>query len=65
MSMGRPNPPMKLYWVTIKMEAAYSLLVPDVSQVEAIIRADERAVLLMKLEDVEKDVVQIDKVDAK
>ena len=27
MSMERPDPPLKLCWVTMKMEASYTLLV--------------------------------------
>ena len=59
MSMERPDPPLKLYWVTMKMEASYTLLIPAISQVEAIILADEKPVPLIELEDVEKDVVEV------
>ena len=64
MSMERPDPPLKLYWVTMKMEASYSILVPAISEVEAIILADEKPLPLMELEDVEKDVVQVEETEA-
>jgi len=56
MSMEQPDPPLKLYWVTMKMEASYTLLIPAISQVEAIILADERPIPMAELVDVVKDV---------
>jgi len=49
--------PLKLYWVTMKMEGNYTLLIPAISEDEAIILADERPVPLAELSGVEKDVV--------
>lgn len=53
------EPPLKLYWLTMKMEANYSLLVPAISEVEAILLADERPVPLAEISDVETDVVEV------
>ena len=57
------DPPLKLYWVTMKMEANYTLLIPAISEVEAIILADEKAVPLAEISDVEKDVVRVDEME--
>lgn len=59
MSMGQSDPPLKLYWVTMKMEASYTLAIPAISKVEAIIIADEKPIPMAELCDVEKDVVGI------
>jgi hypothetical protein len=50
------DPPLKLYWVTMKMEASYTLLVPAISEVEAIILADEKPIPMAELTEVVKDV---------
>ena len=55
----QPTPPLKLYWVTMKMEATYTLLVPAISQVEAIILADEKPIPMAELCGVEKDVIEV------
>jgi len=55
----RPDPPLKLYWVTMKMEASYTLLIPAISQDEAIILADEKAIPMAELTDVLKDVAEV------
>lgn len=39
------EPELKYYWVTMKFEANYSLLVPAISEVEAVILADESSVM--------------------
>lgn len=57
------DPPLKLYWVTMKMEANYTLLIPAISEVEAIILSDEKAVPLAEISDVEKDVVRVDEME--
>ena len=44
MSMERPDPPLKLYMVTMKMESTYTLAIPAISEVEAIILADEKPI---------------------
>ena len=59
MSMEQPDPPLKLYWVTMKMEANYTLLIPAISDVEAIILADEKPIPLAEISGVEKDVVEV------
>ena len=43
----------------MKMEASYTLLVPAISEVEAIILADEKAIPLADTADVEKDVIDV------
>lgn len=52
-------PPLKPHGVTMKMEANYMLLIPAISEVEAIILADEKAIPLAEISGVEKDVVQV------
>jgi hypothetical protein len=59
MSMERPDPPLRLYWVTMKMEANYTVLIPAISDVEAIILADEKPIPMAELADVEKDIVEV------
>ena len=53
------DPPLKLYWVTMKIEANYSLLIPAISEDEAIILADEKPVPVAEITDLEKDVVNV------
>ena len=53
------DPPLKLYWVTMKMEANYTLLVPAISEVEAIILAEEKPIPLAEISETEKDVVEV------
>jgi hypothetical protein len=65
MSMERPDPPLKLYWVTMKLEASYTLLIPAISEVEAIILADEKPVPLAEISDVETDAVEVAEVEPK
>ena len=59
MSTERPDPPLRLYWVTMKMEASYTLLIPAISEDEAIILADEKPIPMAEISDVEKDVVEV------
>lgn len=59
MPMERLDPPLKLYWVTMKMEATYTLLVPAISEVEAVILADEKPIPMAEITRVEKDVVEV------
>ncbi len=59
MSMERPDPPLKLYMVTMRMEATYTLAIPAISEVEAIILADEKPVPMAELREVEKDVEEV------
>jgi len=59
-----PDPPLKLYWVTMKMEASYTLLVPAISEDEAIVLADEKPVPLLELSDIDKDVVEVAETNA-
>jgi hypothetical protein len=59
MSMERPDPPLKLYMVTMKMEATYSLAIPAISEVEAILLADEKPIPMAELVDVVKDVEDV------
>jgi hypothetical protein len=53
------EPPLKYYWVTMKVEANYTLLVPAISEVEAVILADEMNVPVDTLTEFEKDVIEI------
>lgn len=53
------EPPLKLYWVTMKMEANYTLLVPAISEVEAIILADEKSIPLSEISGIETDVIEV------
>jgi hypothetical protein len=59
MSMNRPDPSLKLYMVTMKMEATYTLAVPAISPVEAIILADEKPIPMAEISDVVKDVEDV------
>jgi hypothetical protein len=43
----------------MKMEASYTLLIPAISQDEAIILADEKAIPMAELTDVLKDVAEV------
>jgi len=63
MPTERPDPPLKLYWVTMKMEANYTLLIPAISQVEAIILADEKPIPMAELSEIEKDIVEVEEME--
>jgi hypothetical protein len=43
----------------MKMEANYTLLVPAISEIEAIVLADEKAIPFLQISDIERDVVQV------
>ncbi len=43
----------------MKMEANYTLLVPAISEVEAIILADEKAIPLSEISGAETDVIEV------
>lgn len=59
MSAQRPDPPLKLYWVTMKMEASYTLPIPAIPEVEAIILADEKPIPADGITDLATDVVEV------
>ena len=54
------DPPLKLYMVTMKMEATYTLAIPAISEVEAIILADEKPIPMAELSDVVKDIETVE-----
>ena len=64
MSIDRPDPPIRLYMVTMKMEATYTLAIPAISEVEAIILADEKPIPMAELVDVLKDVEDVAEMEA-
>jgi hypothetical protein len=47
----------------MKMEANYTLLIPAISEVEAVILADEKAIPLAEISDIEKDVVEVAEIE--
>ncbi len=53
------DPPLKLYMVTVKMEATYTLAIPAISDVEAIILADEKPIPMAELAEITKDVEDV------
>ena len=63
MSMERPDPPLRLYMVTMRMEATYTLAIPAISEVEAIILADEKPIPMAEITDVVKDVDDVAEVE--
>ena len=53
------EPELKYFWVTMKLEANYKLLVPAISEDEAIIEADDMEIPFLEISGVEKDVIQV------
>ena len=47
----------------MKMEASYTLLVPAISEIKAIILIDEKAIPFLQISDMERDVVQVAKME--
>lgn len=56
------EPELKYYWLTMKFEPQYRLLVPAISPVESVILADEMEIPTKDISIVEKDVVDVEEM---